>query len=78
MAAERFLEPAIERANLFAPGPTRTRMYLSAFPGIDPDTLPMPEDVSKAFVPLCLPACRESGKLNDFRKKTFLEFHAPS
>ena len=25
------------RANLFAPGPTRTRMYLGAFPGIDPD-----------------------------------------
>ena len=31
------------RANLFAPGPTRTRMYLSAFPGIDPETLPTPE-----------------------------------
>jgi NAD(P)-dependent dehydrogenase (short-subunit alcohol dehydrogenase family) len=43
------------RANLFGPGPTRTRMYLSAFPGIDPETLPPPEDVSKAIVPLCLP-----------------------
>jgi NAD(P)-dependent dehydrogenase (short-subunit alcohol dehydrogenase family) len=66
------------RANLVAPGPTRTRMYLSAFPGIDPETLPTPEEVSKAIVPLCLPACTESGKLYDYRKGKFLEFHAPA
>lgn len=66
------------RANLFTPGPTRTRMYLGAFPGVDPETLPTPEQVSKAMIPLCLPACAESGKLYDFRKGRFLEFHAPS
>jgi NAD(P)-dependent dehydrogenase (short-subunit alcohol dehydrogenase family) len=66
------------RANLFAPGPTRTRMYLSAFPGVDPATLPTPEQVSKAIVPLCLPECAESGKLYDFRKGRFLEFQAPA
>ena len=62
------------RANLFSPGPTRTRMYATAFPGIDPMTLPTPEEVAKAIVPLCLPACTESGKIYDFRAGKFLDF----
>ena len=66
------------RANLFAPGPTRTRMYAGAFPGIDPMTLPTPEAVAKAIVPLCLADCSESGKLYDFRAGKFLEFRAPT
>jgi NAD(P)-dependent dehydrogenase (short-subunit alcohol dehydrogenase family) len=66
------------RANLYAPGPTRTRMYLSAFPGVDRDTLPTPEQVSQAIVPLCLPECSESGKIYDFRKERFLDFNVPS
>lgn len=66
------------KANLFAPGPTRTRMYLGAFPGVDPETLPTPEAVAKTIVPLCLPACSESGKLYDFRVGKFKEFHPPS
>ena len=66
------------RANLFAPGPTRTRMYLGAFPGIDPQTLPTPEEVAKRIVPLCLPDCTESGKIYDFRAGKFLEFKAPA
>ena len=66
------------RANLFAPGPTRTRMYLGAFPGIDPLTLPTPEQVAPAIVPLCLPECSESGKIYDFRTGKFLEFRAPA
>jgi NAD(P)-dependent dehydrogenase (short-subunit alcohol dehydrogenase family) len=66
------------RANLFAPGPTRTRMYTGAFPGIDPLTLPTPEDVAKAIVPLCLPECIESGKIYNFRDGKFLEFHPPA
>jgi NAD(P)-dependent dehydrogenase (short-subunit alcohol dehydrogenase family) len=74
-AAENATTPV--RVNLFAPGPTRTRMYLGAFPGIDPMTLPPPEDVAKAIVPLCLPACTESGKIYDFRAGKFLEFTAP-
>jgi NAD(P)-dependent dehydrogenase (short-subunit alcohol dehydrogenase family) len=65
------------RANLFAPGPTRTRMYLGAFPGIDPETLPTPEEVAKAIVPLCLPDCTETGKIYGFRAGRFLEFRAP-
>ena len=49
-----------------------------AFPGVDPDTLPTPEEVAKAIVPLCLPDCTESGKLYDFRAGKFLEFRAPA
>jgi NAD(P)-dependent dehydrogenase (short-subunit alcohol dehydrogenase family) len=66
------------RANVFAPGPTRTRMYLGAFPGVDPETLPTPEDVAKAMLPLCLPECIESGKVYSFRDRKFLEFRAPA
>ncbi len=66
------------KANLFAPGPTRTRMYLSAFPGVDPKTLPTPEEVAASAVPLCLPACNENGKLYDFRAGKFLEFRPPA
>jgi len=66
------------RANLFAPGPTSTRMYLGAFPGIDPDTLPTPEEVAKAIVPLCTAECTESGKIYDFRAKKFLKLNRPA
>ncbi|HEY6022577.1 MAG TPA: SDR family NAD(P)-dependent oxidoreductase [Pseudolabrys sp.] len=66
------------RANLFAPGPTRTRMYAGAFPGIDPLTLPTPQEVVKAIVPLCLPTCSENGKIYSFREGKFLDFHAPA
>ena len=66
------------RVNLFAPGPTRTRMYLSAFPGVDRTMLPTPEQVSKTIVPLCLANCTENGKLYDYRAGKFLEFHAPA
>jgi NAD(P)-dependent dehydrogenase (short-subunit alcohol dehydrogenase family) len=66
------------RANLYAPGPTRTRMYLGAFPGIDPETLPTPEQVAAKIVPLCLPDCTETGKIYSFRASRFLEFHAPA
>src|SRR5262249_14230186 len=57
------------RANLFGPGPTRTRMYLGAFPGVDPQTLPTPEEVAMALLPLCLPGFTENGKFYDYRVK---------
>ena len=66
------------KVNAFNPGPTRTRMYASGWPGVDPETLPPPEDVAKTIVPLCLVDCAESGKVYDFRAGKFLEFRAPS
>jgi hypothetical protein len=52
-------------------------MHASAFPGVDPMTLPTTEEVAKAIVPLCLPTCTENGKLYEFRAGKFLEFRAP-
>jgi NAD(P)-dependent dehydrogenase (short-subunit alcohol dehydrogenase family) len=66
------------RANLFSPGQTRTRMMSVAFPGVDPETLPTPEEVVKTILPLCLPSCTETGKVYDFRAGRFLEFRAPA
>ncbi len=64
--------------NAFNPGPTRTKMYAGGWPGVDPETLPPPEDVAKTIVPLCLPGCTQSGQLYDFRAGKFLEFRAPA
>jgi NAD(P)-dependent dehydrogenase (short-subunit alcohol dehydrogenase family) len=66
------------RINLFGPGPTRTRMYAGGWPGIDPETLPPPEQVAKAIVPLCLPACSANGRLYDYRAGKFLDFRPPA
>jgi NAD(P)-dependent dehydrogenase (short-subunit alcohol dehydrogenase family) len=66
------------RANLFSPGQTRTRMMSIAFPGVDPETLPTPEEVAKSIVPLCLPSCTETGQLYDFRAGKFSEFRPPA
>ena len=66
------------RVNLFNPGPTRTRMRAAMMPGEDPLTLPTPEAVAEAIVPLCLPGFEETGKLYDFRAGRLLSFHPPS
>jgi len=66
------------RVNLFSPGQTRTRMMATAFPGVDPSTLPTAEDVAKTIVPLCLADCTETGKIFSFRDGRFLGFHPPS
>ena len=60
------------KANLFSPGPIRTRMRAKAMPGEDPITLDTPEQVAEALLPLCLPSCTESGKIYDYRMKAFL------
>jgi NAD(P)-dependent dehydrogenase (short-subunit alcohol dehydrogenase family) len=59
------------KANLFSPGPIRTRMRAKAMPGEDPMTLDTPEQVAEALLPLCLPSCTENGKIYDYRTKAF-------
>lgn len=66
------------KVNAFSPGPTRTKMYASGWPGADQNALPSPEDVAQAIVPLCLPACTESGKMYDFRAARFMAFQPPA
>jgi len=66
------------KINLFAPGPTRTRMRAMVMPGEDPMTLPTPEEVVEAIVPLCLPTFTETGKFYDYRQGKLLSFRAPA
>jgi NAD(P)-dependent dehydrogenase (short-subunit alcohol dehydrogenase family) len=66
------------KVNLFGPGQTRTRMLASGWPGLDMNTIPPPEDVAKAIVPLCLPSCTESGRLYNYRDGKFLDFNPPA
>lgn len=66
------------KVNLFGPGQTRTRMLASGWPGLDMNTIPPPEEVAKAVVPLCLPSCTESGRLYNYRDGRFLDFRPPA
>lgn len=73
-------ESAITRlkVNLFNPGPTRTLMRAKAFPGEDPMTLPTPEAVADAILPLCLPDFPHSGRLYDFPTQRLQDFQPPA
>jgi hypothetical protein len=41
-------------------------------------TLPTPEEVAKAILPLCLPSFAESGKLYDYRDRKLKSFQSPA
>jgi NAD(P)-dependent dehydrogenase (short-subunit alcohol dehydrogenase family) len=66
------------RVNLFNPGATRTRMRATAMPGEDPMTLPTPEEVAAAIVPLCLPDFTETGRLYDHPSGKLLTYQLPA
>jgi NAD(P)-dependent dehydrogenase (short-subunit alcohol dehydrogenase family) len=66
------------RVNLFNPGPVRTRMRATVFPGEDPLTLDTPEQVAESIVPMCTPDWTETGKLYDYPTRTLLDFRAPA
>ncbi|MBG1232138.1 SDR family NAD(P)-dependent oxidoreductase [Aestuariivirga litoralis] len=55
------METSPVRANLFSPGPTRTRMRASAMPGEDPNSLPSPEEVAAQIVPMCKAEFEDTG-----------------
>jgi NAD(P)-dependent dehydrogenase (short-subunit alcohol dehydrogenase family) len=50
------------RANLLDPGIVRTRLRARIFPGENPATVPSPESVAHAFLPLVLKECRHHGE----------------
>jgi len=62
------------RVNLINPGATRTRMRAQFMPGEDLATLPPPDRVADAIVPLCLPTLEETGRLYDLPQARFLDF----
>lgn len=49
------------RANLIDPGATRTKMRAAAFPGENPESRPLPEEITEAFLRLASPDFTESG-----------------
>ena len=51
------------RVNMINPGGTATSMRAAAFPGEDPQTLPTPDAVAPAFLPLLSSICQDHGKL---------------
>jgi NAD(P)-dependent dehydrogenase (short-subunit alcohol dehydrogenase family) len=51
------------RANLIDPGARRTRLRARAFPGEDPNSLPLPDSVTDAFVDLASPECARNGDI---------------
>ena len=66
------------RVNLFSPGPIRTRMRASVFPGEDPMTLDTPEQAAEFIVPMCAPEWNETGKLYDYKTRTLMSFQPPA
>jgi len=75
-AAETATTPI--RANLFSPGPIRTRMRATVMPGEDPMTLDTPEQAAEFIVPMCLPSWTETGRLYDYPSRSLLSFQPPS
>ena len=53
------------RVNLINPGATRTAMRSQAFPGENPDTLKLPEDITEIFVELSEVSCQLNGEYRE-------------
>jgi len=66
------------RVNLFDPGPIRTRMRATVFPGEDPLTLDTPDQAAEFIVPMCAPDWTETGKFYDYKTRTLMNFRAPA
>src|SRR4030088_1307437 len=62
------------RVNLFNPGPIRTRLRATMFPGEDPATLDTPEQAAEFIVPMCEPTWDATGKFYDFKTRTLMSF----
>jgi NAD(P)-dependent dehydrogenase (short-subunit alcohol dehydrogenase family) len=75
-AAETATTPI--RANLFDPGPIRTRMRATVMPGEDPMTLDTAEQAAELIVPLCGPDWTETGKLYDYKTRSLLTYQLPA
>src|ERR1700710_1091145 len=66
------------RVNLFNPGPIRTRIRATGFPGQGALTLDTPNQAAEFIVPMCAPDWTETGKLYDYKTRTLMSFRAPA
>lgn len=60
------LNVSAAKANLFNPGPLRTRMRAQAMPGEDPESLEPPERVAPHILGLLAPDCTANGEIFDY------------
>ena len=56
------------RVNLLNPGPMRTAMRRKAMPGEDPNTLPVPEDITPRIVEMLAPTYERNETIINFQK----------
>ena len=67
------METTSVRANMFSPGPTRTKMRATAMPGEDPETLPHPDEVAAQIVPMCAASFTANATVYKFDPKGLFE-----
>ncbi|HTN95506.1 MAG TPA: SDR family NAD(P)-dependent oxidoreductase [Nordella sp.] len=63
-------------ANMFSPGPTRTRMRALAMPGEDPETLPSADEVAAQLVEMCLPSFKDNGATYKYAPTGLFKFQS--
>jgi NAD(P)-dependent dehydrogenase (short-subunit alcohol dehydrogenase family) len=51
------------RINVVDPGTLRTKLFHQAMPGIDLESVPLPESITEDFVYLSSPECQETGQI---------------
>jgi NAD(P)-dependent dehydrogenase (short-subunit alcohol dehydrogenase family) len=56
------------KVNLLNPGPMRTAMRRKAMPGEDPNTLPLPEDITPRIVEMLAPGYERNETIINFQK----------
>jgi NAD(P)-dependent dehydrogenase (short-subunit alcohol dehydrogenase family) len=61
------------KANLFSPGPTRTKMRAEAMPGEDPMTLPSADEVAEQIIPLCTDEFVDTGAVYKFARSGLIK-----
>ena len=66
------------RVNVVSPGPIRTRMRATVFPGEDPMTLDTPEQAAEFILPMCAPDWTETGKFYDYKTRKVMSFQPPA
>jgi NAD(P)-dependent dehydrogenase (short-subunit alcohol dehydrogenase family) len=72
------VEGTTVKANLISPGPIRTELRVEAWPGEDPNTVPLPEALAPAILTMLSPAFDRNGVLFDFKSGLYTRCQPPA